>query len=149
MLRSFDDVSPITIRSNLKAPLHAEWSNSKKLLAIAGTRDSDNSQTSLHEYTNILKFYSVTGTLVYTAVIPYTQVCIFSKVSRGITIIYRVTRVTYRYRRVQYQRSRGVIMTDDFLSRPEHAFTQHGCQGNIIHHFFLFEHSFIDNCLPS
>ncbi|KOX69458.1 Tubby-related protein 4 [Melipona quadrifasciata] len=73
MLRSFDDVSPITIRSNLKAPLHAEWSNSKKLLAIAGTRDSDNSQSNLHEYTNILKFYSVTGTLVYTAVIPYTQ----------------------------------------------------------------------------
>lgn len=74
MLRSFDDVSPITIRTNLKAPLHAEWSNSRKLLAIAGTKDSDNSQGSPHEYANLLKFYSVTGTLVYTAAIPYTQV---------------------------------------------------------------------------
>lgn len=74
MLRSFDDVSPITIRTNLKAPLHAEWSNSRKLLAIAGTKDSDNGQGSPHEYANLLKFYSVTGTLVYTAAIPYTQV---------------------------------------------------------------------------
>ncbi|CAK9808640.1 Tubby-related protein 4 [Anthophora quadrimaculata] len=73
MLRSFDDVSPITIRTNLKAPLHAEWSNSRKLLAIAGTKDSNNSQSSPHEYTNLLKFYSVTGSLVYTAAIPYTQ----------------------------------------------------------------------------
>ncbi|CAL7937475.1 unnamed protein product [Xylocopa violacea] len=73
MLRSFDDVSPVTIRTNLKAPLHAEWSNSRKLLAIAGTKDSDNGQGSPHEYTNLLKFYSVTGTLVYTAAIPYTQ----------------------------------------------------------------------------
>lgn len=74
MLRSFDDVSPITIRTNLKAPLHAEWSNSRKLLAIAGTKDSENGQGSPHEYANLLKFYSVTGTLVYTAAIPYTQV---------------------------------------------------------------------------
>lgn len=74
MLRSFDDVSPITIRTSLKAPLHAEWSNSRKLLAIAGTRDSDNGQASPHEYANLLKFYSVTGSLVYTAAIPYTQV---------------------------------------------------------------------------
>lgn len=74
MLRSFDDVSPITVRTNLKAPLHAEWSNSRKLLAIAGTKDSDNGQGSPHEYANLLKFYSVTGTLVYTAAIPYTQV---------------------------------------------------------------------------
>ncbi|OAD54715.1 Tubby-related protein 4 [Eufriesea mexicana] len=73
ILRSFDDVSPITIRTNLKAPLHAEWSNSRKLLAIAGTKESDNAQSNPHEYTNLLKFYSVTGTLVYTAAIPYTQ----------------------------------------------------------------------------
>ncbi|XP_078053393.1 WD40 superfamily protein Tusp isoform X3 [Augochlora pura] len=73
MLRSFDDVSPITIRTNLKAPLHAEWSNSRKLLAIAGTQESDTQGSSPHEYTNLLKFYSVTGALVYTAAIPYTQ----------------------------------------------------------------------------
>ena len=73
MLRSFDDVSPITIRSNLKPPLHAEWSNSRKLLAIAGTKESSE-QGSSQEYTNLLKFYSVNGTLVYTTEIPYTQV---------------------------------------------------------------------------
>lgn len=74
MLRSFDDVSPITIRTNLKAPLHAEWSNSRKLLAIAGTKEPDSPQNGPHEYTNLLKFYSVAGTLVYTVAIPYTQV---------------------------------------------------------------------------
>ncbi|XP_026827635.1 tubby-related protein 4 isoform X2 [Ooceraea biroi] len=73
MLRSFDDVSPITIRSNLKPPLYAEWSNSRKLLAIAGTKESDVAQGSPQEYTNLLKFYSVNGTLVYTTEIPYTQ----------------------------------------------------------------------------
>lgn len=74
MLRSFDDVSPITIRSNLKPPLHAEWSNSRKLLAIAGTKETDVHPGSPQEYTNLLKFYSVHGTLVYTTEIPYTQV---------------------------------------------------------------------------
>lgn len=74
MLRSFDDVSPITIRSKLKTPLYAEWSNSRKLLAIAGTKESDVLQSNLQEYTNLLKFYSVNGTLVYTTTIPYTQV---------------------------------------------------------------------------
>ncbi|XP_029660966.1 tubby-related protein 4 isoform X1 [Formica exsecta] len=74
MLRSFDDVSPITIRSNLKPPLHAEWSNSRKLLAIAGTKESEHLHPgSPQEYTNLLKFYSVNGTLVYTTEIPYTQ----------------------------------------------------------------------------
>ncbi|XP_011641638.1 tubby-related protein 4 [Pogonomyrmex barbatus] len=73
MLRSFDDVSPITIRSNLKPPLHAEWSNSRKLLAIAGTREGSAEQSGSQEYTNLLKFYSVNGTLVYTTEIPYTQ----------------------------------------------------------------------------
>ncbi|KAL0114160.1 hypothetical protein PUN28_011461 [Cardiocondyla obscurior] len=72
MLRSFDDVSPITIRSNLRPPLHAEWSNSRKLLAIAGTKEPTD-QGSSQEYTNLLKFYSVNGTLVYTTEIPYTQ----------------------------------------------------------------------------
>ncbi|XP_032670928.1 tubby-related protein 4 isoform X2 [Odontomachus brunneus] len=73
MLHSFDDVSPITIRSKLKTPLHAEWSNSRKLLAIAGTKEPDVLQSNPQEYTNLLKFYSVNGTLVYTTTIPYTQ----------------------------------------------------------------------------
>lgn len=71
LLRSFDDVSPVTIHSGLKPPLHAEWSNSRKLLAIAGIKDTEQQQS---EYTNLLKFYSNTGTIVYTIVVPFTQV---------------------------------------------------------------------------
>lgn len=81
LLRSFDDVSPVTICTGLKPPLHAEWSNSRKVLAIAGIKDQDqqyqgasgNGMTNL-EYTNLLKFYSDAGTLIYTIAIPYTQV---------------------------------------------------------------------------
>ncbi|OXU24421.1 hypothetical protein TSAR_000239 [Trichomalopsis sarcophagae] len=80
LLRSFDDVSPVTICTGLKPPLHAEWSNSRKVLAIAGIKDheqqyqgaSGNGTTSF-EYTNLLKFYSDAGTLIYTIAIPYTQ----------------------------------------------------------------------------
>lgn len=76
MLRSYDDLSPITIKTGLKAPLFAEWSNSRKLLAIAGTKESDGciSTNNPPEYNNFLKFYSDTGTLIYTTAIPYTQV---------------------------------------------------------------------------
>lgn len=78
MLRSFDDVSPVTIRTNMKAPLQAEWSNSRKLLAIAGTQESDLFlQPYSQEFTNLLKFYSDTGALIYTTVIPHTQVSVF------------------------------------------------------------------------
>ncbi|XP_043289464.1 tubby-related protein 4 isoform X2 [Venturia canescens] len=73
MLRSFDDLSPITVKTGLKAPLHAEWSNSRKLLAIAGTKDCEVFQTNPQEYTNLLKFYSDSGSLVYRTTIPYTQ----------------------------------------------------------------------------
>ncbi|XP_034945236.1 tubby-related protein 4 [Chelonus insularis] len=73
MLHSFDDVSPITIKTGLKAPLYAEWSNSKKLLAIAGTKETDGVQINTQEYSNLLKFYSDCGSLVYTTPIPYTQ----------------------------------------------------------------------------
>ncbi|XP_011309867.1 tubby-related protein 4 isoform X2 [Fopius arisanus] len=73
MLRSYDDVSPITIKTGLKSPLHAEWSNSRKLLAIAGTSDLDAATRNPQEYTNVLKFYSDSGSLVYTTAIPYTQ----------------------------------------------------------------------------
>ncbi|XP_063981864.1 tubby-related protein 4 isoform X2 [Diachasmimorpha longicaudata] len=72
MLRSYDDVSPITIKTGLKSPLHAEWSNSRKLLAIAGTSEDGVSKNG-QEYSNILKFYSDSGSLIFTTVIPYTQ----------------------------------------------------------------------------
>lgn len=75
MLHSFDDVSPVTIQTNLRAPLFAEWSNSRKLLAIAGCKaETDVVQTNPQEFTNLLKFYSDTGSLIYTIAIPYTQV---------------------------------------------------------------------------
>ncbi|CAD6233802.1 GSCOCG00007297001-RA-CDS [Cotesia congregata] len=73
MLRSYDDLSPITIKTGLKAPLFAEWSNSRELLAIAGTKESETSIANPPEYNNLLKFYSFTGTLIYTTTIPYTQ----------------------------------------------------------------------------
>ncbi|XP_046475205.1 tubby-related protein 4 isoform X2 [Neodiprion pinetum] len=74
LLRSFDDVSPVTIRTGLRSPLLAEWSNSKKLLAVAGIKDSDHVfQPNPQEFTNLLQFYSDTGVLVYTTAIPYTQ----------------------------------------------------------------------------
>ncbi|KAK0084586.1 hypothetical protein PV325_006755 [Microctonus aethiopoides] len=79
MLRSFEDVSPITIKTGLKSPLHAEWSNSRKLLAIAGTKEiadlgSSGVQGNPTEFINLLKFYSDSGSLVYTTAIPFTQV---------------------------------------------------------------------------
>lgn len=74
LLRSFDDVSPVTINTGLKPPLHAEWSNSRKLLAIAGIKDTGESNYPVTEYTNLLKFYSDSGALVYTIAVPYTQV---------------------------------------------------------------------------
>lgn len=79
MLKSFDDVSPITIQTSLKAPLHAEWSNSRELLAIAGVKESDVFQSSPQVYTNLLKFYSDTGMLVYSTTIPCTQVIKLNK----------------------------------------------------------------------
>lgn len=81
LLRSFDDVSPVTICTGLKPPLHAEWSNSRKLLAVAGIKESAEHQLYSHhyappglEYTNLLKFYSDAGALIYTIAVPYTQV---------------------------------------------------------------------------
>lgn len=102
MLRSFDDVSPITIRSNLKPPLQAEWSNSRKLLAIAGTKESEVLQDRPQEYTNLLKFYSVNGTLVYTTEIPYTQVRRKHALSRCGKLYNRMT--------LSYDFSRGLML---------------------------------------
>ena len=94
LLRSFDDVSPVTINTGLMPPLHAEWSNSRKVLAVAGTRESERpphyqqqqqQQQQQHhhhhhyqsnEYANLLKFYSDTGTLIYTIAVPFTQVSV-------------------------------------------------------------------------
>ncbi|XP_067010279.2 tubby-related protein 4 [Anabrus simplex] len=78
LMKSYDDVSPVQVHTGLGGSLCLEWSNSRELLAVAGTVP----QVSLApcaepkgalEYTNMLKFYSDTGVLLYSTVIPYTQ----------------------------------------------------------------------------
>lgn len=78
LLKSFDDVSPCHINTRLNGALgfHMEWSNSRELLAVAGTSiDSTplDSQGSV-QYNNLLKFYTESGMLLYTARIPNNTV---------------------------------------------------------------------------
>ncbi|PSN30478.1 hypothetical protein C0J52_24769 [Blattella germanica] len=87
-MKSFDDVSPIQVHTGLCGPLCLEWSNSRELLAVAGTmqqtvsnvngtqQSSPDSKVAAPtvEYTNVLKFYSDTGVLLYSTIIPYTQI---------------------------------------------------------------------------
>ena len=65
-MKHYYDVSPIHIQTGL-CPLCIEWSNSKQLLAVAGTEPNT-------EYTNIVKVYTDNGVLLYTSFIPYAQV---------------------------------------------------------------------------
>lgn len=65
-MKHYYDVSPIYIQTGL-CPLCIEWSNSKQLLAVAGTVANT-------EYTNMVKVYTDTGNLLYTSIIPYTTV---------------------------------------------------------------------------
>jgi hypothetical protein len=89
-MKSFDDVSPIQVHTGLCGPLCLEWSNCHELLAVAGTiqqtvpastgtqqssPDPKVASAPTVEYTNVLKFYSETGVLLYSTIIPYTQVC--------------------------------------------------------------------------
>ncbi|XP_073818171.1 WD40 superfamily protein Tusp [Musca autumnalis] len=79
LLKSFDDVSPSHINTGLDGALGMvmEWSNSRELLAVAGTSQKP---TALSEntndsgggvvYNNLLKFYTETGALLYQAHIP-------------------------------------------------------------------------------
>lgn len=66
LMKHYYDVSPVHIQTGL-CPLCIEWSNSKQLLAVAGTVPNT-------EYTNIVKVYTDCGNLLYTALIPYTLV---------------------------------------------------------------------------
>lgn len=75
MLKSFDDVSPIQINTELNGSLGLvmEWSNSRELLAVAGTQQSiipqfDSQGQLVHE--NMLKFYTEQGNLLYSTRIP-------------------------------------------------------------------------------
>ncbi|XP_017478424.1 PREDICTED: tubby-related protein 4 [Rhagoletis zephyria] len=78
LLKSFDDVSPAHINTGLSGSLGMvmEWSNSRELLAVAGT-----SQTSLNIvdpqgsplYENLLKFYTESGNILYQTRLPNTS----------------------------------------------------------------------------
>ncbi|XP_043068183.1 tubby-related protein 4 isoform X2 [Drosophila bipectinata] len=81
LLKSFDDVSPAHINTCLNGALGMvmEWSNSRELLAVAGTlrtgldgaKPEDLGTPS--SYTNLVKFYTETGTCLYQAHIPCTS----------------------------------------------------------------------------
>lgn len=89
LLKSFDDVSPAHINTCLNGALGMvmEWSNSRELLAVAGTLRSNSNGMGLdgklleHElglgtpasscyYNNLVKFYTESGTCLYQAHIP-------------------------------------------------------------------------------
>ena len=77
LLKSFDDVSPSHINTGLDGSLGMvmEWSNSRELLAVAGTSQKTvnlNDPLNGIVYENILKFYTETGSLLYQAHIPNT-----------------------------------------------------------------------------
>lgn len=75
LLKTFDDVSPIQIKTGMQGPICMEWSNSRELLAVAGAvnHDSRNFPVSI-EYNNILKFYNERGILLYSVNVPFVQV---------------------------------------------------------------------------
>lgn len=75
MLKSYDDVSPTQINTELNGALGLviEWSNSRELLAVAGTQQTtipqfDHQGQLIHE--NVLKFYTEQGNLLYSTRIP-------------------------------------------------------------------------------
>lgn len=74
LLRTFDDVSPVQIDTELTGNLCLEWSNSRELLAVAGTIFDNKSGVNQSEYINILKFYNERGILLYATLIPFCQV---------------------------------------------------------------------------
>lgn len=79
LLKSFDDVSPAHINTGFNGTLGLvmEWSNSRELLAVAGSSQAspltiDGQTTPIYE--NLLKFYTETGSPLYTARIPNNNV---------------------------------------------------------------------------
>ncbi|KAG5672947.1 hypothetical protein PVAND_003034 [Polypedilum vanderplanki] len=76
LLKSFDDLSPAYINTQLCEGFCMEWSNSRELLAVAGTENDGKFYkkeiTGTH-YNNFLKFYTETGQILYTAKIPNTN----------------------------------------------------------------------------
>lgn len=79
LLSTFDDVTPIHIKTGLHGPLCMEWNNSRELLAVAGITEESPTLRPLMEYTNMLQLYSYKGILLHQVLIPYTQVNIHLK----------------------------------------------------------------------
>ncbi|XP_075971437.1 WD40 superfamily protein Tusp isoform X2 [Anticarsia gemmatalis] len=75
LLRGHDDVSPVRVKTGLRGnTLAMEWANSRELLAVAGTLLAEADEPAdAPPYKNVVKFYSDTGALIYTVLIPYTQ----------------------------------------------------------------------------
>ncbi|XP_049277658.1 serine-rich adhesin for platelets isoform X2 [Anopheles funestus] len=75
LLKSYDDITPSQIHTGMNGELGIvmEWSNSRELLAVAGTELGNPHVTDIHGatvYNNLLKFYTESGNLLYTAKIP-------------------------------------------------------------------------------
>jgi tubby-related protein 4 len=77
LLKSFDDLSPFLINTNFAEGYCVEWSNSRELLAVAGTEiDSRFHKKDVKYLNNCIKFYTETGQLLYTTKLPNSNVCI-------------------------------------------------------------------------
>lgn len=77
LLKSFDDLSPSHINTGLSEGFCMEWSNSRELLAVAGSEISTDVKSIKKEtgsHFNYLKFYTETGQILYSAKIPNTTV---------------------------------------------------------------------------
>lgn len=77
MLKSYDDLAPTHINTGLNGTLgfNMEWSNSRELLAVAGTCTSTIKPefgVANSFFVNLLKFYTQTGVQLYTITIPNT-----------------------------------------------------------------------------
>lgn len=78
LLKSFDDLSPSYINTGLCEGFCMEWSNSRELLAVAGAESDGKSfkKESGSSYNNLVKFYTESGQILYTAKIPNSTVSV-------------------------------------------------------------------------
>lgn len=77
LLKSYDDVTAIHIDTEMNGALGLtmEWSNSKELLAVAGSRHQPPQSLdspAAPVFLNMLKFYTESGVLLYSTRIPNT-----------------------------------------------------------------------------
>jgi tubby-related protein 4 len=80
-------VSPIHINTGMNGLLGfaMEWSNSRELLAVAGTEQDS---LGLPNHRNLLKFYTETGALLYTILIPNNTVSRVVSIGRRVIIYF-------------------------------------------------------------